>query len=274
MGSRQHASLRGDQADERSHTQHRQVRSLKRTIRSSIVTIVICACAGWLFAVNVFQKNSASSASDTEGLLKERATQVTSLRKDIADLTTQIDQLQSRIALRNGIATDNPSANDANADDSSASGVIPAVSGQGLSVTLSDSPLWQNATDSSGALTDTNVNDYVVHQQDLESVINALWAGGAEAMTIQGQRVLPTTAVRCVGNVLLLEGKQYAPPYKVTAIGPIGGMEQALDDSPSIKIYKEYVQSIGLGWELKTYSKITFPQTVRLQTLKYAKPAN
>lgn len=265
--SSKHAFSSHDSAGMRS--QHRRVRSTRAKVRSAIITALICACAGWLFAVNVFQKDPASSANDTEGLLKARATEVTTLRADISDLTSRIDQLQNRIALRNGAEISGVDSGGA-----SSSGVIPAVSGPGLTVTLSDSPLWQNVTDSGGTLTDTNVNDYVVHQQDLESVINALWAGGAEAMTIQGQRVLPTTAVRCVGNVLLLEGKQYAPPYKVSAIGPVDGMEKALDASPSIKIYKEYVQSIGLGWELKTSAKLTFPQTVRLQTLKYAHLAN
>ena len=60
-------------------------------------------------------------------------------------------------------------------------------------------------------------DDYVIHQQDVQSVVNALWAGGAEAMMLQDQRVISTSAVRCVGNTLILQGRVYSPPYVITA---------------------------------------------------------
>ena len=59
-------------------------------------------------------------------------------------------------------------------------------------------------------------DDIVVHQQDVQAVVNALWASGAEAMMIQDQRVISTSAVRCVGNTLILQGRVYAPPYRIT----------------------------------------------------------
>src|SRR5690606_41382455 len=62
-------------------------------------------------------------------------------------------------------------------------------------------------------------DDLVVHQQDLEAVINALWAGGAEALMVQDQRITSLSSVRCVGNVLLLHGRHYSPPYRISAIG-------------------------------------------------------
>ena len=53
-----------------------------------------------------------------------------------------------------------------------------------------------------------------MHQQDIQAVVNALWAGGAEAMTIQGQRVISTTGIKCVGNTVVLHGVPYSPPYR------------------------------------------------------------
>ena len=50
-------------------------------------------------------------------------------------------------------------------------------------------------------------------------MVNALWSGGAEAMQIMDQRVIATSAVRCVGNTLILQGRVYSPPYTITAIG-------------------------------------------------------
>ena len=75
-------------------------------------------------------------------------------------------------------------------------------------------------------------DDIVVHQQDVQGVVNALWAGGAEAMMIQDQRVIATSAVRCVGNTLFLQGRVYSPPYVIKAIGDTTSIKAALDRRP------------------------------------------
>ena len=59
-------------------------------------------------------------------------------------------------------------------------------------------------------------------------MVNALWSGGAEAMTIQGQRVISTTGVKCVGNTVVLHGIPYAPPYVISAIGNPDRLRAAL----------------------------------------------
>ena len=64
-----------------------------------------------------------------------------------------------------------------------------------------------------------DVENAIVHQQDIQAVVNAMWAGGAEAMTIQGQRVISTTGIKCVGNTVILHGVPYSPPYEISAIG-------------------------------------------------------
>ncbi len=83
-----------------------------------------------------------------------------------------------------------------------------------------------------------DANQLVVHQSDLQAVVNALWAGGAEAMTIAGQRVIATSAVRCVGNTLLLNGEVFSPPFRVAAIGPYGHNADALDRSPGVHLFR------------------------------------
>ena len=90
-------------------------------------------------------------------------------------------------------------------------------------------------------------DDLVVHQQDVQSVVNALWAGGAEAMMIMDQRVLTTSAVRCIGNTLLLQGRTYSPPFVVTAIGDTAAMSAALDVEPGVQLLLQYVDKFKLG---------------------------
>ena len=114
-------------------------------------------------------------------------------------------------------------------------GLTP-VSGPAVTVTLDDAP-------SSVAANGIEPDLLVVHQQDIQAVVNAFWSGGAEAMTIQGQRVISTTAVKCVGNTVVLHGIPYSPPYMISAIGDPARLHAALASSEPIQIYQQYVES-------------------------------
>ena len=93
-------------------------------------------------------------------------------------------------------------------------------------------------------------DDYVIHQQDVQAVVNALWAGGAEAMMLQDQRVISTSAVRCVGNTLILQGRVYSPPYVITAIGDRDAMRAALDTDPAVANLRDWSIAVGLGYDV------------------------
>ncbi|MGJ3508297.1 DUF881 domain-containing protein [Enemella sp. A6] len=142
---------------------------------------------------------------------------------------------------------------------------MSAMRGPGLTVTLDDAP-------SSVEVPGVDDDLLVVHQQDIQAVVNALWSGGAEAMTIQGQRVISTTGVKCVGNTVVLHGIPYAPPYRITAIGDPVRLQAALDSSEPIRIYQQYVAAYGLGYSVKTEDKIEMPPFERSTELKYARP--
>jgi uncharacterized protein YlxW (UPF0749 family) len=103
-------------------------------------------------------------------------------------------------------------------------------------------------------------------------VVNALWLGGAEAMMLMDQRVISTSAVRCVGNTLLLQGRVYSPPYRITAIGNVQGMRTALDNSAAVQIYKEFVNVFQLGYDVRDAGQPTFPAFTGSLDLRYATP--
>lgn len=124
-----------------------------------------------------------------------------------------------------------------------ASGTV-AVTGTGVVVTLDD------AAADGARPAGVTADDLVVHQQDLQGVINALWAGGAEAMALMDQRVISTSAFQCIGNVLSLQGRRYSPPYRVTAIGDPDALMAALDADPTVRAYRSWVDAVGLGWQV------------------------
>ncbi|ETY70484.1 DUF881 domain-containing protein [Bifidobacterium moukalabense] len=235
----------------------------KRSKVAGIAVFLVLMLSGFLLTTNLRVNRSVVVSNDTAELVEQRVKKVNSLRKEVDGLSSKVDDLSKTLN-----STDGDDAQDG--ESAGAGTMLPAVEGPGLVVTLNDSPLWKNMVDSSGST--SNINDYVIHQQDVEAVVNALWAGGAESMMIMDQRVLFNSAVRCSGNVLLLQGKKYSPPFKISAIGPVDRMQQALNDSKEIAIYRQYVSAFGLGWKVEKKDKLHFDATDALQQpLKYAK---
>jgi uncharacterized protein YlxW (UPF0749 family) len=142
---------------------------------------------------------------------------------------------------------------------------LSAVRGPGLITTLRDSPLAESP--------DGDPNDLLIHEQDLQAIINALWAGGAEAMSVNGQRVLTTTAIRCIGNTLLLHGRQYSPPYSVEAIGNRDALLAALDRDPAVERFRHAAQRYQLGLEVVATGEIESPASEDLARLDRARIA-
>jgi uncharacterized protein YlxW (UPF0749 family) len=135
---------------------------------------------------------------------------------------------------------------------------LQPLTGPGLTVTLDDAP--PGAIDRSyPGLPKPTPDDLVVHQQDLQAVVNAMWAGGAEAVQLMDQRVISTSAVRCVGNVLILQDRVYSPPYVVTAVGAPNRLRAALAESVAVTRYLDYVEAYDLGWRVEERSRVTVP---------------
>jgi uncharacterized protein YlxW (UPF0749 family) len=143
------------------------------------------------------------------------------------------------------------------------------VHGPGLVVTLDDAQ-----RDANGRFPrDASPDDLVVHQQDIQAVLNALWSAGAEAIQMQDQRIIATSAPRCVGNTLLLNGRTYSPPYTVTAIGDAAAMQAALAAAPLVSLYKQYVVRFGLGYTEQVTPDVRIAGYTEPVRMHFAQPA-
>ncbi|KFI95662.1 membrane protein [Bifidobacterium stellenboschense] len=223
--------------------------------------MVVVALTGYLLVTNLRANRTAVVNSDTAQLVEQRVKEVDGLSADVKKLSSDVSTLTELTAKNSDIP--------ATSEDSGTGTTLPKVEGPGIAVTLDDSPMWEQAVDSSGSSDD--IDKYVIHQQDLEAVINALWAGGADSMQFMDQRMLFNSAVICSGNVVSLHGKKYSPPFTISAIGDPDQLVKALDDSPAIEIYKQYVSAFGLGWKVERKKSLTFDETPSLlQPLKYA----
>ena len=146
------------------------------------------------------------------------------------------------------------------------------IKGKAVTVTLDDAP--PNATAKLPGYPEPQPDYLVIHQQDLQAVVNALWQGGAKGIKVMDQRLISTSAVRCVGNTLILQGRVYSPPYRVTAVGDQEKLRQALDDSTAIQNYQLYVKAYGLGWKVEEDDRTTLPGYSGTVDLHYAQPVD
>ena len=237
-----------------------------RPSRWSALVPVIAMAAGLLFATSSTTARGTdlrSEATDLPDVIRERtidnersASRVRSLRTEVDDLTKQAAPGSSRLR-----------SIDEQSRASARMAGTTAVEGPSVTVTLDDAHL--KASEVPEGFT---VDDVVVHQQDVQGVVNALWRGGAEAMQIMDQRVVSTSAVRCVGNTLILQGRVYSPPFTITAIGDPEELRSELDSDPSVSIYKQYVDAVGLGYEVQQSDKTELPPFDGRTTLEHARP--
>lgn len=235
-----------------------------RSLRWRLLTPAIFVAAGLLFVTSMVSSQGtdlrAGRYDDLAGLATSQAHDLEGLRARTADLTDQVDRLSRHLNSR----TESRAQKRVAALEGPA-GLRP-VRGPGVTITLDDAP------DDALAAAGKDVSELLVHQQDIQAVANALWAGGAEAMTIQGQRVVATTGIKCVGNTVILHGVPYSPPYRVSAIGPTDAMLASVDASPYIELYLQMVRQ-GLGWKVSRSPTLSMPGYDGSTDLQYARPA-
>ena len=194
----------------------------------------------------------ASRSLDVSELVQRQQQTLAGLTRDERALRARITATTALVA----VGDRRVRAAQAAADRLTAAAGLTRVAGPAVTVALDDASRADQQRDlAAGARPD----DLVIHQQDVQGGVNARWAGGAEAMTIMGRRVVATTAVRCVGNTLLLHGQVFSPPFVVTAIGDQRRMRRALDADPSVQIFQQYVAAYGLRYHLSMHDHVTLP---------------
>ncbi|HZB49366.1 MAG TPA: DUF881 domain-containing protein [Mycobacteriales bacterium] len=215
----------------------------------------IALLAGMLFAT------SAETAQGTDlraGRRIELTQLITAEERSVGDATRQVVRLQGEVdALERQASVEDGRVGSVRAESGRLEGYVGLrpITGRGLTVILDDAPRRPD-----GSLPpDARPDDVIVHQQDVQSVVNALWAGGADGLTVMDQRLITTGAVRCVGNTLLLYGRTYSPPFRITAIGDPDRLRGRLEIEPGVRLYRQAVGYFGLGYEVKDEREVTLP---------------
>jgi len=230
--------------------------------RWSLLALVLACVCGFAFVAAAVTSNGSDlrpAGGDLNSVLADRAGEVESKRGTAAELQREIDRLSDQVddeelraELRRVSRASGPAG-------------LTALTGPGVRITLRDAP---RSADFPGL----DPNLLVVHQQDLQAFVNALWAGGAEAVTLQGQRLVTTTGIKCVGNTVVLDGVPYAPPYVIEAIGNQYRLRTALTSSSEVQIYTQYADKYGLGLEQRDVDTVKAPAYDGTVAMRHATP--
>ena len=231
-----------------------------------VATPVIVLLSGVLFAVSAKQSEGFDLRG---GRLTDLASVVRAERDEAGDLTAQAAALNAQV---DQLSTELGDRSVGRAQREVAELADPAglteKTGTAVQVTLDDASLEARLN------YEDNPNDLVVHQQDIQAVANAMWNAGATAVTIQGQRLISTTGIKCEGNQVTLHGLPYSPPYVIVGIGDPTALETELSIDPILAAYRDYTDLPGGGvsWDMVGLASATAPAYTGLLDLTYATP--
>ncbi len=170
------------------------------------------------------------------------------LKAQLADLRAQLDAIQV------GAASQSTASRDLQArieELRSAAGLTERT-GDGVVITLDD------ARSTSPAQT-TNVDKSICHSTDLTDIVNTAWRGGAQAIAINGERVVGSTSVYCVGSTIMVNGTLMSPPFSVLVIGPQNEVLAAYDDPNELRDIKQRRDVYGLGFRVTRTTAVKVP---------------
>jgi uncharacterized protein YlxW (UPF0749 family) len=143
---------------------------------------------------------------------------------------------------------------------------LASVTGPGVVVRLADAP--SPIDPNTGRPSTTEVSR--VLDVDVQSVVNALWAAGAEAVAVNGQRLTATSTIRTAGNAILVDFRPVTSPYEVSAIGP-AELEQSFGHTATAATMADLARQYGLGYATRSQSALTLPAAPG-PALRYAHP--
>jgi uncharacterized protein YlxW (UPF0749 family) len=230
---------------------------MNRFKKGHISVAVVCAVLGFMISLQ-FRISMEQKASLPYQRLEE-------LSSRLLDVERERDILQEKLSALEE-AAEKGEAN--SLSDQKASEILRqraglvAMEGPGVIVLIDDSRLKSKAGD--------NQNLYIIHDDDLLRVVNELRAAGAEVISINGQRIIATSEIRCAGPTLSVNNVRSAPPYEIHAIGDAATLENALKMRGGVM---ETLAVWGIQLEIQASENVEVPAYKGTTQYQYAKPA-
>ncbi|MEP7178774.1 MAG: DUF881 domain-containing protein [Pseudonocardiales bacterium] len=215
-----------------------------------------CALIGFTLVVAyIHTHRSAPEAARVHGSLVSR---VRAAQHQVQKLSAQAQRLDSALAaLRDqGLSRDAPLSRQLNRDQLLA-GQTAAV-GPGLQVVLKEPPA-ATASGGPGGGARPGGATHILSDRDVRSVVNELWADGAEAISVNDVRLTPTSAIRFAGDAVLVDFAPVTSPFTIRAIGKADDLATGFASSAAASRYQTLASADGIGFQFTEHNKLTLP---------------
>ncbi|WP_262284246.1 DUF881 domain-containing protein [Micromonospora sp. MA102] len=232
-----------------------------RRVLARPVSVVVLLVIGLLFAV-AYRETMA----EEPGRAKARAGLIAEIKQREAEtdrLTARADQLREEVSRQRDAALSGSQASRLRTLEAGTG--LGRVRGDGVVVRLADAPRDKDA------VTGAEAGPSQVLYSDLQKVANALWAAGAEAVAVNGQRLTATSTIRQAGEAILVDYRPVTSPYEVSAIGP-GSMRDRFEDSRAADLMRDVERTTGLSFKVRDADNLTLPAAPQPR-LRYAEPS-
>lgn len=170
--------------------------------QSKIIIMIVCVILGFMVALQFRITKYKNNDSVVIQRSQEAITRLQEVTKERNDLLVELDKLHKII--------DNKVVEQENTDLKAQAGIV-SMHGPGVLITVADSIKVMKQGESP--------NLYLIHDDDLLRIINELKAAGAEAISINKERMIATSEIRCAGPTVVVNGHRFTPPYYIRAIG-------------------------------------------------------
>jgi len=254
----------------------RETRSRRSTLLNGhvLVLTVVLALAGLaggsLLSLQGQDKSAAVQPSSRESnpqlvqsTIDRLEAEQADLKRDLADARDRLDNLEATSAQEKAQLAD---VRAAIGEARTSAGLVRLV-GPGVVATFRDS------TDPAVPEGEDPAN-YILHDYNLRDIVNTLWASGAEAISVNGERILSTTSIYCVGTTIICNITRLSPPYEVHAIGDPAALAAGLRGGPQMQQLLAHAQIYDLPIDIHQAGDVLVPAYNAAVTFKYAHPGD
>lgn len=227
--------------------------------------VVVFSIMGFILAIaiaiqikTVSRNGSTISTSQAESNLK---TQVLKMKEKYESQYSELERAESELEKIREQATNNNEELSELENKIKTDNILLGntdVKGTGVTITLTDGTADSQVLDP---------DSLIVHAENVIAIINELKNAGASAISINGQRIVITTAIPCDGNVIIVNGTKISTPIQISAIGKV----EVLSTLNRVGGTLEKFSNLGKGVELKKNTNIEIPKFTGVISFKYAK---
>ncbi len=219
----------------------------KHNIAKQLSILGVCAVLGFAMSIQFNSVRSRPTEESLNARTEDLQKMLTAEKEKTGALQEQIQQMQTTIDnYRESIEQTGSTYKGMEADLARAENIagLTDVYGPGVSVTLEDAKITGNVV---------SPETFIIHDSDVRAVVNELLAAGAEAISINDERVISTTAIRCVGPVLLVNNVKSGTPFVIKAIGNPVTLENSLNMTGGIV---NELRSVKIGVSIQKMDRI------------------